>query len=64
MLREPQLAEQLAAVPVPDTVILARGRSALGVVWYQCLGPRRVYWWMSNTRYVQWQPPAAFTPVL
>ena len=38
--------------------------SALGFVWYQCLGPRGVYWWMSNTRYVQWQPPAGFTPVL
>ena len=36
----PPQREQLAAVPVPDTVILARGRSALGFVWYQCLGAK------------------------
>ena len=30
----PQLAEQLVDVPVPEAVILARGRSAAGVIWY------------------------------
>ena len=30
VLREPLLAD----VPVPETVILARGRCARGVVWY------------------------------
>ena len=34
VLREPLPVEQLADVPVPETVILARGRCALGVVWY------------------------------
>ena len=34
LLREPLPVEQLADVPVPETVILARGRCALGVVCY------------------------------
>ena len=33
VLREPLLVDQLLDVPVPDNVILARGRSALGVPW-------------------------------
>ena len=33
-LRVPQLAEQLVDVPVPESVILARGRCAHGAVWY------------------------------
>ena len=64
MLREPQLAEQLVAVLVSDTVILARGRTALGYERYQCLGPRGVYWWMGDTRDVQWHLPAGFIPAL
>ena len=33
MLREPRVAEQLVDVPVPETVILAHGRSDRGIRW-------------------------------
>ena len=49
-LREPQLAEKLAEVPVPETVILARGKSALGLDWCQVTASGRSYWWQTGTR--------------
>ena len=61
-LREPHLAEQLAEVPVPETVILARGTSAAGVFWYHVAARRgRSYWWMGGSRHVQWLPLEGFT---
>ena len=61
-LRVPQLAEQLVDVPVPETVILARGRSAAGVIWYHVAARRgRSYWWMGGSRHVQWLSPERFT---
>ena len=59
-LLEPQVAEQLVDVPVPESVILARGRDAAGITWCQVAGHqgtrRWVYWWMTGTRHVQWTP--------
>ena len=61
VLREPLPVEQLADVPVPETVTLARGRCALGVVWYHVAARRkRSCWWMGGTSHVQWRPPGGF----
>ena len=58
----PQLAEQLVDVPVPEAVILARGRSAAGVIWYHVAARGgRSYWWMGGSRHVQWVRPEGFT---
>ena len=57
VLREPLPVEQLADV-------LARGKCALGVVWYHVAargGRERSYWWMDGTSHVQWRPPGGFT---
>ena len=61
VLPEPQTAEQLVDVPVPD-VMLAHGRCDLGVKWCQ-IATRggRCYWWMAGTRHVQWRRPEGFT---
>ena len=62
VLREPLLVEQLADVPVPETVILARGRCALGAVWYHVAARgERSYWWMGGSSHVQWRRPQGFT---
>ena len=56
-LRVPQLAEQLVDVPVPESVILARGRCALGAVWYHVAARgERSYWWMG------WLIPCSVAP--
>ena len=39
VLRAPLPVEQLVEVPVPETVILARGTSALGLDWCQVAAP-------------------------
>ena len=41
LLSEPQLVKQLVDVPVPELVILARGKSALGLDWCQVAAPGR-----------------------
>ena len=58
-LREPQLAEKLAEVPVPEVVILARGTSALGLDWCRggASGGRRVRA-TSGVTLRQGSPPA------
>ena len=62
VLRVPQLAEQLVDVPVPESVILARGRCALGAVWYHVAAREgRSYWWMGGSSHVQWRRPQGFT---
>ena len=61
-LRVPQVAEQLVDVPVPESVLLARGRCALGAVWYHVAVPEvRSYWWMGGSSHVQWRRPQGFT---
>ena len=57
-LHEPQLAEKLAEVPVPETVILARGKSALGLDWSQVAAPG---WWQTCTGNTRSDPPQGFT---
>ena len=62
VLREPLTVEQLADVPVPETVILARGRCALGAVWHHVAARgERSYWWMGGSSHVQWRRPQGFT---
>ena len=62
LVRGVQLAEQLVDVPVPETVILARGRSALGAVWYHVASRSgQSYHWMGGSRHVQWRRPEGFT---
>ena len=55
VLREPLPAEQLAGVPVPETVLLARGRCEFGVVCcHVAVRGERSYWRMGGTSHVQW----------
>ena len=62
LVRGVQLAEQLVDVPVPETVILARGRCALGAVWYHVAARSgQSYYWMGGSRHVQWRRPEGFT---
>ena len=60
-LREPQVAKQLAEVPVPETAVLARGRDALGIEWCQVAGRGGVCWWMARTRHVHPTHPEGLT---
>ena len=60
-LREPQLAEKLAEVPVPEVVILARGTSALGLDWCQVAAQERSFWWQTGTCHVRSDLPPGFT---
>ena len=60
-LREPQLAEKVAEVPVPEVVILARGTSALGLDWCHVAAQGRGFWWQTGTRHVRSDPPPAST---
>ena len=63
VLREPLPVEQLADVPVPETVFLARGKCAFGVAWYPVAAWERgrSYWWIGGTSHVKWRPPVGFT---
>ena len=56
LLSEPQLVELLVDVPVPEMVILARGKRALGLDWCQVAAPGRGHWWQKGTRHVKWDP--------
>ena len=58
VVREPLLVDQLLDVPVPDNVILARGRS---VPWCEVAAPCRGYWWITGTQHIQWLLPEGFT---
>ena len=60
-LREPELAEQLVGVPVPEVVILARGKSALDLDWCQLAAQGRGFWWQTGTRNTRSDPPQGFT---
>ena len=56
-----QMSEQLVDVPVPESVILARGWGAAGRTWFQVMGTRKAYWWMVGAPHVQWDLPESFT---
>ena len=61
VLRAPLPVEQLVEVPVPETVVLARGMSALGLDWCQVAASGRGFWWQVGTRHVSSDPPQGFT---
>ena len=64
-LRDPQLVEQLVDVPVPRSVILARGTDVAGNIWCQVtehkLSKWEAYWWLKGPRHVQWALPMGYT---
>ena len=61
LLSEPQLVEQLVDVPLPELVILVRGKSILGLDWCQVAAPGRGHWWQTGTRNTRRDPPGRYT---
>ena len=57
----PQMVEQLVEVPVPESVLEARGLDFAGVEWRQFGLTGGIYWCMGRTTYTRRQRPVGFT---